>query len=69
MPTRDEITKAIHEATGNPDTGVVADITPTIVAAVDALVNPGKPETNTKPKADKETRVMTTAPESRGETA
>lgn len=68
MPTRDEITKAIHEATGNPDTGVVADITPTIVAAVDALCNPTAPETNTKTKSDKETRIMNTAPDTRAAT-
>ena len=68
MPTRDEITKAIHEATGNPASGAVADATPAIAAAIDALCNPTKPETNTKAKAEKETRVMTPAPETRGET-
>ena len=69
MPTREEITKAIHEATGNPASGVVADITPAIADAIDALCNPTKPETNTKTKDDKETRVMGTAPETRATTA
>lgn len=40
MPTRAEIHAAVLEATGNPDTGVVRDITPAIVDAVDALCNP-----------------------------
>lgn len=47
--TRDDIVAAIHSVTGNPTTGVVADITPGIADAIDALVNP---------KAAKETRVV-----------
>lgn len=40
MPHRDEIEAAIKQATGDPDTGVVRDVTPLIVDAVDALCNP-----------------------------
>jgi hypothetical protein len=69
MPNVDEIRAAIKNATGDPESGAVADITPAIVAAVDALVNPTEPETNTKTKDNKETRIMTTAPQTRGETA
>jgi len=38
--TRDEIIAAIHGVTGNPDTGVVHDITGGIADAIDALLNP-----------------------------
>lgn len=68
MPTREQIAEAIKEATGNPDTGMVAVITPAIINAVDALCNPPAPETNTKAKGDKETRIMQAAPETRDET-
>ena len=57
MPTRDEIHDAILSATGNPDTGVVRDVTPLIVDAVDALCNPGPAKgKGTGPQA--ETRVV-----------
>ena len=53
MPvTKADILAAINSVTGDPTTGVVRDITPGIVDAIDALVNP---------KAAKETRVV--APE------
>ncbi len=56
MPTRKQITEAIHQATGNPTTGAVAEWTPAIIDAVDNLCNP--PETNTKTKTNQETRIM-----------
>lgn len=40
MPTRAEIEAAVLGVTGDPDTGVVRDITPALVDAVDALCNP-----------------------------
>ena len=60
MPNRSEIEAAIKEATGNPDVGIVHDITPILVNAIDALCNP-KTETNTKTKANQETRVIAKA--------
>ena len=57
MPNRSEIEAAVKAATGNPDTGVVAEITPTIVNAINELCNP-EPETNTKTKPHQETRIM-----------
>lgn len=51
MPTRDEIRAAILEVTGDPDTGLVRDITPGIVDAIDNLCNP-KPS---KPKVERAT--------------
>ena len=48
MPSRADILAAVLSVTGNPDTGVVHDITPGIVDAVDALVNPA-PEPVAKP--------------------
>lgn len=38
--TRDDILAAVKSATGDPTTGLLADATPAIVDAVDALVNP-----------------------------
>ncbi len=38
--TRDEIAEAIYSVTGNPSVGVVHDITPGIVDALDARLNP-----------------------------
>lgn len=56
--TRDEIINAIKAATGDPASGAVADATPAIADAIDALANP-TPETNTKTKNKNETRLMT----------
>ena len=47
--TKADILAAINSVTGDPTTGLVRDITPGIVDAIDALVNP---------KAAKETRVV-----------
>ena len=47
--TKADILAAVKSVTGDPDTGIVRDITPGIVDAIDALVNP---------KAAKETRVV-----------
>jgi|AACY02.16.fsa_nt_gi hypothetical protein len=58
MPTRKQITEAIHQATGNPTTGAVAEWTPAIIDAVDNLCNPPAPETKTKIKTNQETRIM-----------
>ena len=50
MPvTKADIVAAIHSVTGNPTTGPLADATPGIADAIDALVNP---------KAAKEVRVV-----------
>jgi hypothetical protein len=38
--TRDDVLAAVKSATGAPTTGIVADITPAIVDAIDALLNP-----------------------------
>ena len=38
--TRADIAKAINEVTGDPDTGVVKDLTPGLVDAIDKLINP-----------------------------
>lgn len=57
MPTRKQITDAIHDATGNPTTGAVAEWTPAIIDAIDTLCNP-QPHTNTKTKTNQETRLM-----------
>jgi hypothetical protein len=58
MPTHDEIIAAIHGVTGNPDTGVVHDITGGIADAIDALVNPpaSKPTEAAAYRPAKETR-------------
>lgn len=64
MPNKKEITDTIHAATGNPTTGAVAEWTPAIIDAVDALCNP-KPETNTKTKAKQETRIIDNNKETR----
>ena len=66
MPTRKEITDAIHKATGNPTTGAVAEWTPAIIEAVDKLCNPAAPETKTKTKTNQETRLMGGAENTRG---
>ena len=58
MPTRDEITAAIHGVTGNPDTGAVHVVTPALVDAIDRLCNGEAPETNTVKKTHQETRLM-----------
>ena len=49
--TREQIEATLREAAGSPATGVVADIIPTLAAAVDAALNP-------KPAKAKETRVV-----------
>lgn len=53
--TRDDILAAIKSATGDPDTGLIHDATPTIVDAIDELVNP-KPKMERAVTAPKETR-------------
>jgi hypothetical protein len=60
MPTRDEITAAIHAATGNPASGPIHEWTPAIIEAVNDLCNggPSTPETNTAQKKDRELRLM-----------
>jgi hypothetical protein len=68
MPSRKQITDAIHAATGNPDTGAVAEWTPAIIEAVDNLCNPPAPETNTKTKKDQETRIMAEGDKTHGGT-
>ena len=64
MPNKSEILAAIHQATGNPDTGPVKEWTPAIADAIDALCNP-KPETNTKTKPKQETRIIEETTETR----
>jgi hypothetical protein len=48
--TKGDIERAINGATGNPSSGVIHDWTPTIVQAIDELIN-GAP-------APKEVRVV-----------
>ena len=67
MPTREQITAAIKQATGNPDTGAIHEWTPAIADAIDKLCN-GTPEQNTKPKTNQETRLMGGVENTRGET-
>jgi hypothetical protein len=50
--TRADITNAINSVTGNPTSGIVADVTPAIVDAIDKLINP---------KAETEQRVIKAA--------
>ena len=64
MPTRDEITQAVHNATGNPDSGPVAESTPAIIQAIDELLNGGD---RTVSKGNRETRLMRGAENIRGE--
>ena len=45
--TREQIEAAVNSVTGDPSTGVVHDIQPAIVDAIDALVNPA-PEKKSK---------------------
>jgi hypothetical protein len=54
--TKGDILRAIHGVTGDPSTGVVRDITPGIVDAIDALLNPPTEAASYKPV--KETRVV-----------
>jgi hypothetical protein len=61
--TRGDIEGAIKGATGDPASGVVADITPAIVNAVDELIN-GKPQGAADAKTKQDTRVVE-APEKR----
>lgn len=44
--TREDILGAINSVTGAPSVGVVHDITPALVDAIDALVNPAPPTTS-----------------------
>ena len=55
MATKAEIESAILNATGNPDSGVIRDNLPTMVAAVLRVVNP---VIKTNFTDDKETRVV-----------
>lgn len=55
--TRDEILETLRDASGNPDTGPVAEILPALADALDATLNP-------KPRTENETRILT-APETR----
>jgi len=53
--TKADILAAVKSVTGDPDTGIVRDITPGIVDAIDALVNPPATEAASY-KPAKETR-------------
>lgn len=48
--TRGQITQAIHGVTGTPASGIVHDLTPELVEAINTLIN-GQPE-------PRETRVI-----------
>lgn len=65
MTTKNEIIDAIRQATGDPASGPIHEWTPVIADAIDALVNPSKPETKTKTKNDIDTRVMDAPTETR----
>ena len=43
MLSRNEIESILAAAVGNPDSGAVRDVLPTLAAAVDAALNPTKP--------------------------
>lgn len=47
--TRADITNAINSVTGDPTSGIVKDITPGLVDAIDKLINP---------KVEQEQRVI-----------
>ena len=53
--TRADITNAINAVTGEPTTGIIKDITPGLVDAIDQLIN-GKPETEQRVIKPTETR-------------
>jgi len=43
MLTRDEIESILAASVGNPDSGAVRDVLPTLADAVAAALNPSKP--------------------------
>jgi hypothetical protein len=57
--TRADITNAINSVTGNPTSGIVADITPALVDALDSLLNP-KTQTENRVVKPTETRKADT---------
>lgn len=63
MATREEIITAIKQATGDPDSGAVAEIIPSIADAIAALLNPTGDATRSK--SGQETRLMTQTGETR----
>ena len=54
--SRAQIEGAIHGVTGAPSSGIVADITPGIVDAIEELINP-KPAKETRVVKASETRT------------
>lgn len=52
--TRDQIAAAVQSVTGAPTVGIVAEVEPGIIDAIDELVN-GKPVKETRVIAAKET--------------
>ena len=56
--SRAQIEGAIHGVTGAPSSGIVADITPGIVDAIDELINP-KPAKENRVIKPAETRKAT----------
>lgn len=63
MASREEIITAIKQATGDPDSGAVAEIIPSIADAITALLNP--PGDATRSKTGQETRLMNPIGETR----
>lgn len=58
--TRADIANAINSVTGNPTSGIVADVTPALVEAIDELIN-GKPVVEQRVVKPAETRKADTA--------
>lgn len=53
--TRSDIEAAVNSVTGNPSVGVIHDIQPAIIDAIEALVSPPTPSASkTKNKPDSE---------------
>jgi hypothetical protein len=58
--TKADIANAINAITGNPSIGIIADVTPAIVDAIDELIN-GEPVVEQRVVKPAETRKADTA--------
>ena len=63
MASREEIVTAIKQATGDPDSGAVAEMIPSIADAIVTLLTP--PAEATRAKTGQETRLMNPIGETR----
>ena len=55
---RDQIEQIIHSVTGDPEVGVVHDITPALVDALDAALNQEDPPPPALDVATRTTRIL-----------